>query len=186
MKNIKIFKALLFSVLTLLATSIFAAMQHNSPAPGAVMTDTAITAVVKTRIATDKDVSNSNINVSTNNAVVTLTGNVDSDSQASTAIALAESAPGVKDVDASGLNVKESTQPYADTVITGKIKGLFLREKIFAGKDIAAMAIHVETRNGVVYLTGTADNHAQIRKAIKIAHSVKGVTRVQSSVKVTK
>jgi hyperosmotically inducible protein len=181
MKTSNIFKVLLFSISTLAVSPIFA---NTSNTPVDAVTDTAITAHIKAKIAMDKNISNSQVAVTTNNAVVALTGTVDSDSQASNVIALAESSPGVKDVDASNLKVKESKQPYSDTAITGKVKGLYLKEKLFSDKDVAAMTIHVETKNGVVYLTGTADNEAQAKNAIKLARSTKGVTRVESTVKV--
>ncbi len=117
--------------------------------------------------------------------MVNLTGNVDSDSQASTAIEIAQSTAGVKDVDTSKLTVKGSQQPVADSLITAKIKGMFVQRKLFGSQDIAAMSIKVETDNGIVTLTGTADNQNQIENAIAIAKSISGVVDVKSSVQIS-
>jgi hyperosmotically inducible protein len=53
-------------------------------------------------------------------------------------------------------------------------------------KDISIMSIHVETKNGIVYLTGSADNVKEINNAVALAKSVKGVNKVISTVTVVK
>ena len=91
----------------------------------------------------------------------------------------AQSVVGVKNVNADNLHVKNSDQIFSDMMITAKIKGLFIREEIFGTKDIASVNISVETRNGVVYLTGTVENKEQIKNAIKIVEGVEGVKKVE-------
>jgi hyperosmotically inducible periplasmic protein len=147
-----------------------------------VLDESTVTTKIKAKIAAEKSLSVFNLGVTTTNGVVTLTGTVNSDADASKAIEIAESTDGVKDVDASQLAITQSTQPLTDVAITAKIKGLFIKEKLFGEKDIAAMGITVETNNGVVYLTGNADNSQQIKNAIKIAGSVSGVKKVDSRV----
>ena len=69
-----------------------------------------------------------------------------------------------------------------DSVITSKIKA-----RLAAEKDVSAMHIMVDTdKNGVVVLSGTARSQAEIDKAHSIAHSVEGVTKVISHVKIKK
>lgn len=80
---------------------------------------------------------------------------------------------------------KTSHQPVTDTTITAEVKSKFVSEDLFTSRDIAAMSIHVETINGVVYLTGKA-NRTQLRNAIKIARTVDGVKDVVSKVRVIK
>lgn len=145
--------------------------------------DTTITNSIKSQIADSATLSTLNITVQANQGVVTLSGTVDSDSQVSSLVELSEAVVGVKDVDASNLNVKNSQQPIADTIITAKIKGLFIREKVFGDKDIAALNISVETKNGVVYLTGAIDNPEQLKNAMALIRTVKGVTSVEYNVK---
>ncbi len=72
-----------------------------------------------------------------------------------------------------------------DSAITAKVKGMFVQKKLFGDKDIAAITISVETTDGKVLLSGTADNQEQIDNAIKIAKSIEGVKSVQSTVTIS-
>jgi osmotically-inducible protein OsmY len=67
----------------------------------------------------------------------------------------------------------------SDTAITTKVKA-----GIFAEPDLKSMAIHVETEKGVVMLSGFVDSKAEAAKAVKVAKSIEGVTRVKSAIKV--
>lgn len=146
--------------------------------------DAKITTTIKDLIRKSKTLSKLNVQVSTNQGVVTLTGEVHSASQASSLIETAESVVGVSDVDTSKLTVKGGSQPLTDTYITAKVKGLFIREKLFGAKDIAAMNISVETKDGIVYLTGIIDNKQQIENAIDIIRkNIPEVKKVEYNVK---
>lgn len=151
-------------------------------APGNVISDSVITTKVKAEMMADKAISSLNIGVETSNGVVTLTGTVPTDHEASAAIQTAEATAGVTNVDATQLVVKKSTQPYADTVITAKVKGLYMKEKVFGDKPISVTGIGVETKDGVVYLTGHA-TPAQTASAVKLAKTVDGVKSVDSRIK---
>lgn len=150
---------------------------------GFAQSDADINAAVSSKLAADQSLQGTNIHVTATNGTVNLTGKVNSDTQLNTATELAQSVDGVKDVHTKNLTVKGSTHPLGDTLITAKIKGLFIQQKLFGDKDVAAMSISVETNNGVVSLSGTADNQAQIDNAIRLAKSVNGVKRVTSSIK---
>jgi hyperosmotically inducible protein len=150
------------------------------------ISDSVITTKIKSKIALDKSLSVFKVDVSTSNGVVTLSGKVDSDTDASAAIELAQSTDGVNDVDAANLVVKESKHPFADTAITAKVKGLFIKEQLFGKKDIAATSISVETVDGVVTLSGNADSQAQADNAVKLAKSVHGVKSVESRIEISK
>lgn len=130
--------------------------------------DAKVTSSVKELIKRSKNLSKYDIKVTTNKGVVSLEGVVDSDSQASTLVEFAQSIIGVSDVDTSKLTVKDGTQPLADTFITAKIKGLMIREDLLGEKDIASMGTSIETKDGVVYITGLVDNKNQIDNAIEI------------------
>jgi hyperosmotically inducible periplasmic protein len=155
---------------------------YNSSTAGNVMSDSAITTQVKAKLLAEPAVSSLNISAETNNGVVKLSGTVPTDKEASVAIQVAESVNGVKDVDASQLQVQQSGQPMTDAAITAKVKGMFIREKLFGDNPVNVTGINVETKNGVVYLTGHATK-AQIDNAKRLAKSVKGVKRVASRVK---
>ena len=79
----------------------------NAPSaqPG---TDGWITTKVKAELMETKGVSSFDINVTTNNGVVTLSGNVDSKAQVQKAVAVAKGIKGVHDVDSSALKSKNN------------------------------------------------------------------------------
>jgi hyperosmotically inducible protein len=144
------------------------------------LTDTEINDKVKSKISSDQTTANSDINVSTRDGIVTLRGNLQTEAEADAAIEDANSVTGVKDVDSDYLMVKDSSQPYKDAYITAKVKGSFVREKLFDDSPIAVTTIHVETQNGVVFLTGTVNTESQAATAVKLAKEIKGVSDVQS------
>lgn len=67
----------------------------------------------------------------------------------------------------------------ADTVITTKVKA-----DIFKEPALRSMAIHVETQQGVVMLSGFVDTQADAERAATLARGVTGVSDVQSALKV--
>jgi len=64
-----------------------------------------------------------------------------------------------------------------DTVVTTKVKSALL-----ADADIKSFDLKVETRKGVVQLSGFVDNQAQIERAIAATSAVAGVTSVESGI----
>ena len=97
-----------------------------------------------------------------------LQGTVDSDTQWSSVIERAESIIGVVDINVNGLMIKDGTQPMADALITAKVKGLLIREELFGEKDVASIDTNIETKDGIVYISGNVDDQAQIDNAIEI------------------
>lgn len=199
MKIINILQISLISALTLCSTETFAGSSNSNAVDAlakdaanlindtaSIVQDTAISASINTKLGLNKNLSHYDIDVSTNGGIVTLVGKVNSENEVSSVIEIAASTTGVKSVDASKLTAIKSDHPLDDIEITSKIKGTFIREKLFGDKDIAAMTITVDTKNGVVYLSGMADNPTQAQNAVKIAQSIAGVTRVESSIAVVK
>lgn len=161
------------------------ALIFSSFAFSKALSDTDITNKVKSKIEANSTLSGTQIQVSTSNGVVSLSGNVDSDTQASAATEIAQSTTGVKDTNTTKLKVKDSTQPLKDTFITAKVKGMFIQQELFGKQDIAAMGITVETNNGIVSLSGTANNETEAHNAVKLAKKVAGVKEVKSSIKIS-
>ncbi|MCM1129549.1 MAG: BON domain-containing protein [Alistipes senegalensis] len=74
---------------------------------------------------------------------------------------------------------RETAGQYVDdAAITAEVKG-----KIFAHKDLSAAEINVETYKGTVQLSGFVSNPSQIKMAGEIARDVKGVKKVDNSLK---
>lgn len=175
---------LFMNLVKLLSLSFISAVFLFSQNVFAQPSDTTITTDVKSQLSANPIVADKQITVSTKNGVVTLSGNVNTDEEASKAVEIASSISGVKDTDASKLTIKESKQPFTDTVITAKVKGTYIREKLFGTKDVSAMGVSVETTNGTVYLTGAVKTKEQADNAIKLAKSVSGVKNVESKIEV--
>lgn len=156
------------------------AQSENVPA---AITDTALTATVKTRLMmSEEGVDSADISVTTTNGVVTLEGEVSSSNAKAAAEAAARSVEGVRSVDnnlvtptTSG-QVAEAERVASDTWITTKVKSMLLADDISKGFDV-----NVDTRNGVVALSGALNNEDAIAHVRDIAADVEGVKSVDTS-----
>jgi hyperosmotically inducible protein len=148
---------------------------------GTAIQDAAISGAITAKFMLDKNLSAYNIDTTASNGVVKLVGVVNSTSEVSNAVAIASATNGVKSVDASQLTVTKSDQPVTDMAITTKVKTLFLKEKLFGDLDLTSNNIAVETKNSIVFLSGTAESAKQAETAVKLAESVSGVNKVVSS-----
>lgn len=149
-----------------------------------VVDDSVITASVKAKIISEKAVSAPNIKVETDHGLVKLKGIVKTTEEADKVIEIATSTEGVIGVETSNLTIEESEHPVKDSLITSKVKALFVKEKIFGDKPISVSTVHVETKDGVVYLSGKVKNKAQMDTISHLANSIEGVKDVKSSVEI--
>ena len=67
----------------------------------------------------------------------------------------------------------------ADSVITTKVK-----TELMAEPALKSLDVHVETTNGTVMLSGFVPSQAEVDKAVNVARNVKGVSKVQSSLRI--
>lgn len=146
--------------------------------------DAKITLQVKSKLATEKGIPSAKLSIETTNGVVFLKGALDFQEQASSAIEVAVSVKGVRNVDASSLKVLNSKHPFVDAFITAKVKGAFIREELFGDKSIDRFGIKVGTKDGVVSLSGKAANKNVEKNAINFAKQIDGDTDVISSIHV--
>jgi hyperosmotically inducible protein len=156
-------------------------------------TDMGITANVKAKLAGDEIVKASQIDVKTTDGIVTLTGDVDSEKVKERAIELAKATTGVASVidmiaarTASGNgNAPEPErtigEKVTDTGITMSVKGRLLDDPLVKG-----LGIDVDTRDGVVFLTGSVGSDAERQKAVQLAKDTKGVRDVQANLTLPK
>lgn len=152
--------------------------------------DASITGMIKSKLAVDDRVRASEINVDTANGVVTLTGNVDSQEARDHAIKLARETSGVRDVKdmisvRSGSATGDAPEPNRtageridDAGITMRVKARLLDEP-----GVKGLKIDVDTRDGVVYLTGSVPSDAERKQAIELARTTEGVKDVQANFK---
>lgn len=74
----------------------------------------------------------------------------------------------------------EGTGEYVDdTVITTKVKAAIFNEPMLKSAEI-----NVETFKGSVQLSGFVSSAADIKKAVEVARSVKGVSSVKNDMRV--
>ena len=153
-------------------------------------TDATITGTIKAKLAADGRVRASEINVDTTNGVVTLTGNVDGQGARDAALMLARDTSGVSDVKdmisvRSGTASGEAPDPNRtlgdrvdDAGITMRVKSRLLDDPLVKG-----LQIDVDTRDGVVFLTGSVSGEAERKQAIEIARTTEGVTNVEANLR---
>jgi len=61
---------------------------------------------------------------------------------------------------------------------------LAIKTKLLAEPGLSALAINVDTTDGLVTLSGKVDSHEQIAKAVKLAMATEGVHKVISTLQV--
>ena len=147
------------------------------------MGDSAITAKVKSALVDDKAIKSTDISVTTNSGVVTLSGFVASQSEAEQAVAPATKVEGVKSV-SDKLHTKDkseqSVKGYAgDSATTASVKAKLLADDIVPSRNVK-----VETTEGVVQLSGSVKDQAQSDRAESVAKTVDGVKSVKNDLKV--
>jgi hyperosmotically inducible protein len=158
---------------------------------GCAKTDSGVTVKVKGKLASDDTVKATQIDVTTKDHVVTLTGTVNSEVERDRAIEIARSVEGVRDVQ-NMIVVREPGgsgdapdsdrtvgQVFDDAGITAAVKAKLLDDPAVRG-----LQIDVDTREGVVYLTGTVRSDAEKTRAIDIARGTEHVRDVQADLRI--
>jgi osmotically-inducible protein OsmY len=143
--------------------------------------DAGITTKVKARLAADTTVKAIQINVDTNNGVVTLSGTVNNEAAKTQAVALARGTDGVADVvDNITVTVQPAQaqsgvgQALDDVTITAAVKS-----KLIADTVVGGLRIDVDTQRGVVSLSGPVKSQTERDTALRIARETSGVRDVQ-------
>jgi hyperosmotically inducible protein len=165
--------------------------QEQTPTPhsdgvGAAISDTGITAKVKSSFVGDDRLKGSHVKVVTTNGVVTLTGSATSSDAKDAAEELAKNVNGVRSVDdqiatpGSGSTthraVADTERVGSDSWITTKVKSEILADSVSKGFDV-----HVKTLNGVVMLRGTLPNKDAIEHVKDVAAKVEHVKSVDTT-----
>jgi hyperosmotically inducible protein len=144
--------------------------------------DTVILGKVKSALIGDKTADADEINVEVRKGIVQLNGFVDNAKEKAQAETVAKAVSGVKGVE-NNLLIKQAEQTTGgvidDSSVTAKVKSALIESADTKGGDIK-----VETRGGVVQLSGFVESEAQKNAATKVAQSVKGVTAVKNSLSI--
>jgi hyperosmotically inducible protein len=130
----------------------------------------------------DKTAEASEINLEVYKGVVQLNGFVDNAKEKAQAESVAKAVSGVKGVE-NNLVIKQAAQTTGgaidDSTVTAKVK-----TALTESKETKAHDIKVETRGGVVQLSGFVESEAQKSAATKVAQSIEGVKAVKNSISV--
>lgn len=94
-----------------------------------------------------------------------------------TTVAPSTAASNAMSATASAMN--KAGDATVDAAITGKVK-----TKLLADPDVKGLAIDVDTKDGVVTLTGSAEKAGNVDKAVAIAKNTDGVTSVDNKLTV--
>lgn len=158
----------------------------HSDSVGAAVSDTTITAKVKSSFLGDDRLKGAHIKVVTTNGVVTLTGTAPSSESRSAAQQIAENVSGVRSVDdqvstpasagAAHKAVATTERVGSDSWITTKVKSEIMADSLSKGFDV-----HVKTLHGVVMLHGTLPNEDAVEHVKEIAQRVEHVKSVDTS-----
>lgn len=150
--------------------------------PVANLPDPQINATLLGMIAKDPMTANLNVATSVYNGIVSLVGTVKFLPQAYTIVAIASSAPGVRDVDTTQLTAVGGVRLNADEVLRAKIQGKLVQQQIFS--NINQITIGIKVTNGIVTFTGYSNSTAQMLNIIRMTQMMPGVLRVISEMNV--
>jgi osmotically-inducible protein OsmY len=155
--------------------------------------DATVTARVKSKLLWNRNTNGLDIDVDTDNGVVTLKGKVGSDAHRELALQLARNTTGVQRVKGE-LEVEPATKKAGekgtletmettagDAWITTKVKSMLLFSRETEGADI-----DVSTAGQIVTLKGTVTSEEQKEKILKLVGETVGVKEVRSQLSVEK
>jgi hyperosmotically inducible periplasmic protein len=146
------------------------------------MTDVYITTATKMRLLADKATPGLEINVDTDDGVVTLFGSVPTAAAKATAEAEARKVSGVKRV----MNELQVVPSGQQTQVSKRDSELQTEaeKSLDDDRNLKNVKVNVEVRNGVARLTGTVPSDSAKRAAVTAVRRVDGVRSVQDDVKV--
>ena len=140
---------------------------------------------VKTALGLSKRLARFDINVTTNDGAVTLTGQVPSEDIKSLAGEIARDTAGVKDVK-NEITVDPAAQPSSESV---HVEDLEIRVAILEGlahsRELGGKNIDVKVENRAVTLSGSVETPTQRNGAEQIARAADGVASVTNNLVVT-
>ena len=119
-----------------------------------------------------------NVKVDVDNGVATLTGKVRDDEQCRIAEDTAAETPGVTRV-VNKLKIANDTKGSSDEMLALKI-----RSRLLVKANVSLTDTKVDVRDGVVHLTGTADNQAQKELTEEYVKDLDGVRSVKNDIQV--
>lgn len=118
---------------------------------------------------------NTDVSINSEGGIVTLKGEVENEKQKNVAVEIARDIPGVQRVN----DQLRLAKPPSDEWIATSVRGALLLHK-----NVSLVDTKVAAKDGVVTLTGSAENEAEKSLAAKYAADVKGVKHVENNIQV--
>lgn len=146
---------------------------------------------IRSRLLVKGDVSATSTDVVVNDGIATLTGTADNPAQKKLTEAYAKDIEGVKSVK-NDLVVKEkvANAPAANTTVGEKIDDASITTQVkfalLSHKSTSALKTKINTKDGVVHVTGEASSDAEKSLVTKLASSVRGTKSVNNEMTASK
>ena len=142
-------------------------------------TDAGVTTAVKAGLAADDTVKSYQIDVDTRDKAVTLSGTVDSAAAKARAVTVAQGTRGVASV-VDNITVKAAGLPERppEVVVTDAALTAAVKTKLLADPKVSGLKIDVDSKEGVVTLTGTVKSQAEKDEAVRLARETDSVRNV--------
>jgi hyperosmotically inducible protein len=171
-------KYMSIAVLGLSMLSGLALADDAGKSAGEVLDDAVVTTRVKAALVGDPTTKARSIDVETSDGIVQLNGFVGSAAEKSRAGEVTRTVSGVKEV-RNNLDVRAAAPTagaaFDDTTLTAKVKAALIENP-----RTKARQINVESRGGVVQLSGFVDSAEAKSEAARVAGSVEGVHTVEN------
>lgn len=171
-------------ILTLLLPCSLFAVEGPMQKIGQAIDQTATYMIIMSKIAKDPLLNPFDIKVTINNSTAILSGEVDTNLQYDRAMILAMNTEGIENVDVKNLKIKDSKDPFADALVTAKIKLNLFKDKYFKGQDVLVWPITASTYNGTVYVIGEVQSAEQKQRILKVIEDTDGVKAVKQDIRV--
>lgn len=126
------------------------------------------------RILSDRSLSGAALNVSARGNVLTLSGTVGSISDKERIERMAREVPGIDRID----NQLSIPPALTDRELTERVEAA-----LRANPDIDVEGIHIDSKNGVVTLSGSRPNHRDRDRILSVTLMVEGVREVRSELR---
>jgi hyperosmotically inducible periplasmic protein len=171
------------AILAIAAASLAACTAtRTQKTAGEQLDDSVLTGKVKAALVANPDTKARQIDVETFRGTVQLNGYVDSQEAKDAAGRVASSVSGVQKVE-NNLSIQETNRTAGevvdDNVLTAKVKAALI-----ADPQVKAHEVNVETREGVVQLSGFVDSPEARSMAADVAKRVAGVKEVRNELQI--
>jgi hyperosmotically inducible periplasmic protein len=152
-----------------------------------------ITTRIQSQYFTNRDIKARNIDVTTRDGIVTVSGSVENEAQRQEALRIARATDGVRDVrdrlrigvdPGDDRTVAERRQAEPDARLSDDDLEARVQSRFYQDNDLRAHRIDVDVSDGVVTLSGDVPSETRRRQAVATARNVDGVRDVRDELDV--